>query len=348
MNVTKYILLLTLTLATVSCIKDSAAPALPEQEVEIALAIGTGAQGMDDTPDTRGSSVAGDPKDRYINSLRVMGFRRGDGTLAFNNKVFYNSQNNNEGFSGKILAMTGHYTLVLVANEHSDENLSRALDALTLDSATLGDVGQLSFSLPAFDPVYDIPMVARLDGVDITTKGAGNPLPGTTNLGDPLRVSLERLGIRLDIKLKLYPEEAEAWWNEQSHRLHFEDIPDHVYLFPHENQDTNTVASYLIGKQPVDEDNDGMMETEILRLILPEVLFSPATDTTRALRMYIESGGKKRRGIISIERGTTEAGYTIPRNSYLNVKATVKSDYMDVETTVSIEDWDDENMDNVL
>jgi hypothetical protein len=352
MKVTKYILLLTIMLATVSCIKDSFAPALPGslsgQEVEIALSIGTGAQGTDDLPDTRGTSVPGDARDRYINSLRVLGFRQGDGTLAFNNKVFYDSRNNSESFIGKILVMTGHYTLVLVANEHPDTNLSRALDNLVLNSATLNDVGQLSFSLLSFHDIYDSPMVARVNGVDITTKGAGTPLPGKTNMGDPLRISMERLGIRLDVKLKLPTEQADEWMNGQSRRIHFEGIPYHACLLPHENQDVNTVARYDVGKQPVDEDNDDMMETEKLRLILPEVLFSPATDATRALRMYIENGGKKRTGIIAIRRGATGAGYTIPRNSYLNVTATSKSDYLDITTTASIEDWDNENMNQEL
>jgi hypothetical protein len=59
-------------------------------------------------------------------------------------------------------------------------------------------------------------------------------------------------------------------------------------------------------------------------------------------------GGKTRRGIIAIEGGGTEAGYTIPRNNFVHVTATSKPDYLDITATASIEDWDDENMNQEL
>jgi hypothetical protein len=335
-------------LALTSCITDVPVSE-HEQPVEITLVAGTDGDG----PATRATTPnPGTAADRYINSLRVLGFSTTDGTLAFNNLVFYNKGGKVEGFTGKILVLTGSYALVLIANEHADtsnDSMYKKLEALKPGAATLNDLADLSFpSSKTFDSSKNIPMIARVNDVKISTTGAGDPAPGTTNLndsGEPLRITMRRLGIRLDLDLKMNAEQIDAWWKSSNGMINIEGVPDRVYLFPRENSTpaNRSVWIYPVKSKPDTAGKEGLISVEYPRIILPEILFLPATDKTRALNMSIDSGDKTRRGIIAIDRGATEAGYTIPRNHYLRVTATAKPDYFDITADTSIEGWDDEN-----
>jgi hypothetical protein len=327
-----------------------------EQQVEITLAAETGGTGAGDGPATRATNQ-GDHKDSYINSLRVMGFRTLDGTLAFNNLVLYNFSSTTQGFTGKILVNTGRYTLVLIANEHADtstDSMHRKLEALQPGVTTLNDLADMWFpSGKTFDSTKNIPMIALVDDVKITPTGAiGNPLPGTTNLnnsGEPLRIMMKRLGIRLDLKVEMYAEQIDEWWSISNGAINIGGIPDRVYLLPRENSGpVNNIWIYRIGSKPDTAGKEGLITGELPRIILPETVFLPVTDKTRALSISIDGDGKTRRGIIAIDRGATDAGYTIPRNSYLNVTATAKPDWLDVTAEAVIEDWDDENLNQEL
>jgi hypothetical protein len=337
-------------LALSSCITDI--DTIDERQVEITLVAGAGQTGTADDSSTRASN-AGDPKDRYINSLRVMGFRIDDGTLAFNNLVFYNASGKVEGFKGKILVNTGRYDLVLIANEHADSSttgsIHEKLDALQPGVTTLNDLADLSFpSSKTFDSSKNIPMIARVDGVKISTTGAGDPAPGTTNLnnsGEPLRIMMKRLGIRLDLDVKMYAEQIEAWWNS-SDDIYINGIPDRVYLFPRDNTVSSNRSSWILSvvSKPDTAGKEGLISVVYPRIILPEVLFSPVTDKTRSMSVSLDVGGKTLRGMIAIDRGTSEDGYTVPRNSYLNVTATAKPDYLDITAETVIEGWDNEEL----
>jgi hypothetical protein len=338
-----------------SCITDLGAYER-EQQVEIELSAGTpGSFGTVDNPATRATASTratddGDKKDRVINSLRVMGFRSLDGTLAFNTEVFMNSQANLESYTGKVLVVTGRFTIVVVANEHSDSRLSRTLRSLILNWSKLDDVIALPV-VSAFGSAWNIPMMSRLDNVQIRPDGVGTPVPGTTNLGSPLRIGLERLGIRIDLKLKLHPDQADAWWyvptdsNDSGPRLYFDNAPFSTYLSPRDNSQGATSCSFLPGKAPSDIDGDGMLETERKRIILSELLFTPIDNRDKALVIFIERrDGKRLSGTIAIDRGTGPEGYTIPRNTFLRVTATARANVLETEVESVVEDWGSEDL----
>jgi hypothetical protein len=343
--------LATLTLA--SCI--TGIDTSDERQVEIALAAGAGTSEVDGTA-TR-ATHSGDPRDRYINSLRVLGFRVDDGTLAFNNLVFYQKNDRAESFNGKILVRTGRYTLVLIANEHADSSTNSVhnkLEALQPGVTNLSDLGDLWFgSGKTFDSSKDIPMVARVDNVKISSTGQGNPAPGITNLnnsGEPLRITLIRLGVRLELRLKMYPDQVEKWWDFSRGAINLEGIPDRVYLFPRENSEPGNRSTWIgtVTSKPTVVGSDGLIGMDSPRIILPEILFSPVTNKRLALSISIDTGERTRRGTIAIDGGVSDKGYTIPRNSYLKATATAKSDRLDISTKTVVDDWESENLDQKL
>jgi hypothetical protein len=330
-----------------SCFNETPVPEA-EQQVEITLTAGTNTG-----PVTRATD-SGSKEDRYVNSLRVLGFRSVDGKLAFNNLIFYNNAGKVEGFTGKIRVLTGRYTLVLIANEHADTSrpasatMYSKLESLELDVTTIDDLGNLWFaSGRSFDTTKDIPMIARVDNVKITPSGAaGNPLPGTTNLGDPLRITLRRLAVRLDITIRMYPEQVDAWWDTSRGVFYVEGIPSLVYLFPRDNSNPSNRSTWgcTVRTKPTAVDADGLVSIDFPRIILPEALFSPATNKNLSVSVSLSGGNITRRGTIAIGGGASAPGYTLPRNNYLKVTATAKPDALDIETEAMIEGWDDEQL----
>jgi hypothetical protein len=349
MKITKYLLLLAL-LALASCSVESPEPAA-EQPVEITLAAETGTRGIGNGPATRAGTIEGSPEDHYVNSLRVLGFRTADGTLAFNNLIFYNKSGKVDGFTGKIQVITGRFTLVLIANEHADssgDSMYKKLQALQLGVTTLNDLGNLWFqSRETFDNSKNIPMIARVNDVKITPTGAaGYPVPGTTNLGDPLRIVLRRLAVRISLRLRMTPEQVDAWWSSSRGVFNVEGISDRVYLFPRENSNPSNRITWIypVSSKPTAVDSEGFVNIDYPRIILPEVLFSPVTNKTRSMSVSLFGGGKTRRGTIAIDNGTSATGYTIPRNNFLQVTATSKPDSLEVTTAALVEDWGDEDL----
>ncbi len=330
--------------AFVSCLTDDFIDCSLQDEQPVAISI---AAGVFDVPVAYASETRpGTVEDDKIGSMRVLGFRS-DGTLAFND---YNEDMYAQTRTFK--ALTGRYTLLFLANEDSDRMLHETLDGLdpkTDATITLDEVGALSFSHGAFstDENTHIPMVKLIHNVRIAFKedGEGTPRPGITNQGDTLAVSMERLGVKIDVALKLYENQFKAWSenSDENERgvIHIENLPDHVHLLQGDNSDgeglqTQSNAPYYAPGDVV-VDTYTRQSTILLQraFILPESWFIPATDSDKAMRIRINTGVGTWNGRIAVGDART---YAVRRNSHLLVSATSDRDSVRFNA-LEIPDW---------
>lgn len=327
------LLLAVLTLGLASCTMESVVEGeSPEgQEVVIRLAAATRA------------TAAGDAADSYINSLRVLGYRVSDQKLAFNETVGLGSSNVT-GYNGKIKVKTGRFLIVLVANEHSDAALKAKLDGITPTAnntlAYLQD--EVYFAHTAFAVNKDIPMTAFKNNV--TIQGDDQMLDDGVPVTAPWAVTLQRLGVRLDLTMTLYTAAFDSWFGTAGNkRIYFNNVPKKVYLFPDTDNSAevfadNSVFVTYAGSDPTAVDGK---KTVILprAIILPESCFAPVSTKAKGLSMSLIENSNIRSGVIA--SGNAAHGYTLPRNTYLDVTGTVAG-ASDTEFTFDINpihDW---------
>ena len=288
------------------------------------------------------ATADGDAQDRYINSLRVLGYRMADQTLAFNETVALGSSNAS-GYNGKINVKTGRFIIVFVANEHEDAAVSAALSGITTTANnTLAYLEkQVAFSTAAFSVSKDIPMTALKNNITIQGNDTllDNGVPVTSSWG----VTLQRLGVRLDLTMTLYTSAFDNWFGSAGEKkIYFNNVPKKVSLFPGADNSAdvytnNEVFVTYTGSSPTAVDSK---KTVILprAIILPESVFSPVGTKSKGLVMRIVES-VDRTGVIA--SGNAAHGYTLPRNTYLDVTATVAG-AADSEFTFNINpiyDW---------
>lgn len=294
-----------------------------QRPVRIAVAVGP-------CPTSQAGSAGsvGSVGEDNISELRLMAFRTSDATLAFNQRVDYNRAAPYHVFE----LPTGRYTLVAVAGEHRDAALSARLEALT-QSATLSQVSALSFAASAFDAGCDIPMMTSA----AVTISRVNDTEGTTDLGSPLALTLTRLGVRIDIKVKLDAAQMEQWMASGG-ELYLDRVPERVYLFPHDNSAATSTSTIACAARPQIDESLGQRSISIRGVILPESYFAPANDAARGLQLRLWDGTRQISGSIALSPNN----HTVPRGSHLNVQATVGDGTFEFVTSVA--PWDDENV----
>ena len=289
---------------------------------------------------TRAGEELGDPEDRYINSLRVIGYNTADGQLAFNEKVLgipTASTDNDDAFERTINVKTGNFTIIFIANEHETPATSALLEGITSSNNNTLSYLKTSVSFPhqAFDAGKDIPMVTVKENITIQgddmVVDPDSPTP--TAVLNKWPVSMERLGIRIDLTLQLLEVQREAWQNDDG-KVYFSNVPDKVFLFPGTANAPGTIdKTYTM----LDYDNDTKTVFNSPRIILPEVYLSGLTKSD-ALTMMVKAPTEFK-GAISPDGGTT---YALRRNTRLGVTAQVGE--MGLTFNIIVEEWVDEDM----
>ena len=330
--------LLAILLALASCNKDKVQKVSEGEPVTITLEL---------NPLTR-APLPGDADDNRVSSLRVLIYKSNTGELAFNIPVAVPTP-------AQLDILTGRYDFVFIANENSDAALAAKL-ANDADVSTMSQLRALSFARSAFDAGKDIPMVTFIKWVDVVedytiqTPDMPAPVAGTWHVG------LERVAIRLKLEISLT-----AWqYTDWDKKIYINNIPSLAYILPGWDNSTSIVtafetfaASETAGVAPgkITVDTDGTATVVYDRLILPETFLTAANNTASKgmnLKMEFRDGDDIKIAKICAAEDEEDAdgnlyGYSLPRNKYLHIKATVKEDAMNVQ--IRIFDWNLEEMD---
>ena len=329
--------LLTIMLALASCNKDKVQDVSEGEPVTITLTL---------NPAVTRSPLPGDADDNRVSSLRVLIYKFDTGELAFNIPIAYPSD--------RLEIITGKYDFVFIANEDSDPALAAKL-ANDADVSNISKLRALSFARSAFDAEKDIPMVTLIEWVDviaddmIQTPDMPAPVTGTWNVG------LERVGIRLKLEITLSQWQYTDW----DKKIYINNIPGLAYVLPADNSASIVTAfetfnaSLTSGAEPgeITVNSDGTAKVVYNRLILPETFLTSANNTASKglnLKMEFRDGEDVKTAKICAADDEEDAngnlyGYSVPRNKYLHIKATVKEDAINVQ--ILILDWDLEIMD---
>ena len=298
---------------------------------------------------------AGDAEDRYINSLRVLGYNTTDGQLAFNEEVFgitTASTANEETFEKTVNVKTGKFTVVFIANEHKTPATSAMLSGISPSSNNNISYLRNTVSFPheAFANDKDIPMVTIKENIII--QGDNMVIdPGSSTPSAVLNkwpVAMERLGIRIDLTLKLTAAQVTEWTNDNG-KIYFTNVPEEVFIFPETDNSGAFLPAdkeYSVSLTPTGTEG-GLSVYKLSRIILPESSFTDLTKAN-ALTLKLKEGALTRLGAISAGTGTKYGtnGYTLPRNTYLGITAEIGE--TSLTFTINVMDWVDEDMNHVL
>jgi len=298
---------------------------------------------------------AGDAADRYINSLRVLGYNTTTGELAFNEEVFgitTTSTDNKVSFEETINVKTGKFTVIFIANEHKSSSTSALLSGITpSNNNTISYLrNTVSFPHGSFDSGKDIPMVTIKDNIiiqgDNMVIDPGSSTP--TAVMNRWPVEMERLGIRLDLTLKLTALQVDEWTKDNG-KIYLVNVPGEAFIFPGtDNSGTllSTDKEYTVSLTPVGTEGD-LSIYKLSRIILPESSFLGLIKAN-ALTLKLKEGSLTRLGVISAgtaaKYGTN--GYTLPRNTYLDITAEIGE--ITLAFNISVLPWEEESMGHEL
>ncbi|NDV57350.1 fimbrial protein [Bacteroides sp. 519] len=316
-----------------------------EDGQDVIITIATGSRSDGDDP------KLGDAKDRYINRLRVMGYRISDGKLAFNEKAygFPDADTNTETYEGNITVKTGKFTVVFIANEHADD-LTATLDDITeSQNNTLNYLKeQVTFSRAAFDKDKDIPMVTVKK--NITIQGENkliDPQEGNTTI-NKWPIQMERIGIKLSLTLTITEEQQTSLLAEGGkYFLHLYNVPEKAYLFADNKIPVDYNDEALEFELGTDLNNDAIETWTWERIILPENIFTPIDDTDKALTLVIKQAGGAPHLKAFVRIDKNEENYTLPRNTFLDMEVFISTD-RELEFNVSVNSWNDEEIEQEL
>ncbi len=345
-----------LGLLPVSCMWEETIPH-GEQGVPVEIVIDTRAPGDDTHP--------GSEYDRMVSSFRVLIYNQ-SGVLKWNFSPLdihdLDADDPESSQENSLDILTGTYDFVFVANEG---DLAGALNNLNLGSS-MTTLRAMNFDRDAFDSdetPKNIPMVSHYPGVVVAADDDGigsvayaDPFdegnPKTVEAGESWSVPLERVGIRLRLAITLTASEYAAWSDKQ---LRIDSIPSRAFLLPGID---NAVAPWeAMESYPAavaaehdaepgvitGNDTDGYTVTYD-RIILPEVLFTPVDNGEKALVLSMMVGGRERRGKVSVNPNDGDGwGYTLPRNTFLDMTASIKDDGI-VFTGITVIDWGRKNV----
>ena len=332
-----------------SCVSDTIIPNEDSQSVDITISTETR---------TNGSALY-DPLDYSITTLRVLGYRASSGTLAFNELVTSFTITSGAGTSAvkqeaQVNVKTGDFHLVMIANENP---------GLTGDPRLQTYIGaqQITFARSAFSETGNMPMAAFYDNVtvigDNSLNVAGTPVNGTWGIG------LTRTGIRLDVKLTLNAAQFAKWttWktaNGGKYLLTVTGIPAWSYLFPNKDNSVAGVSSsayeaqtgnssYTLAPGNIVQESSGDYTITFPRIILPEHYFTDTTNSLKSMGLQLSFSDGVVTNTYTGKIGSqidpaslSPLDYTLPRNSYLWVKATVL-DEVELSTESIVVDWEE-------
>lgn len=301
------------------------------------------------------SAVVGSHLDDAVVQLRIMMFQVSTGKLAVNELI----TNLSTGLSENVKVKTGKYHFVFIANENAEpasNGLTTTLNGLMTGSAKLSDLQDLYFSINAFDTDNYIPMVEVIENVTVLGENtiilAGNTTPEEV----PWRIPLTRLGVRMDVSFALSAEQYDDLLNANNPPvLTFSNITDRVFLFNgSENRDAGTPVTRNIIFNAANVNKQDIMtvlpgnEPKVLlkfdRIIMPENMFTPKREESYSMDMNIALGGNTNytfKGKVGLDLVSASRDYTLPRNNYLNISASLRLPYIDM--TTDIVPWNDKD-----
>lgn len=286
----------------------------------------------------------GDGLDNVIESLRILAFNPLSGECLYN-KLF----NVNTGGMVSLQVKADTYKFVFVANEPSADTspLNFITNRSELDGITVSESDINSTSL--------IPMVQEIVGVEVsrtqaTITGDENYPNGSSYNILPLK--LRRLACRVDVLLEA-DEDLSALFTGVT----FSNIPVGVSLLSKDNGsfDRTLSRSFTVADNPdyfedvtltTEQVNKGIIWAKrIPRVILPFSNFTPTDDEDKAVVFTVNSNGwrnpscKLKILTIGDDGGSVTANnYTIPSNSYLTLKGTIRT-IMEVEAIAAEWSW---------
>jgi hypothetical protein len=300
------------------------------------------------------STANGVAADRTVEHIRVMLFRASTGQLVDR----FDCAIPTDGQAIEIEVLTGRYDVVFIANETSDpsDTGDRFLTHFLADERNyylLTNVKDAIIHSAAFDDANPIPMFCISEGVDI--KGQGHIVADReyTDTGtDPWSPILTRAGIRVSIELTLTPWQFDDWAAVGTGAALHKDIsiagvPVASWLAPfgrYNDSPREATARVYSAKAAADSSDpqpvagaDGYWWKEegatdaadayivrFDRVILPELLFAPRNDATKAMTLAITLGTTTMTGKICCANPETSVeGYTLSRNTWLHLDARV-------------------------
>lgn len=290
----------------------------------------------------------GDAADRVVSSLRVLIYHSSNGELVFNIPVDIPTPS-------RIDIRTGTYDFIFIANEDSDPALKAHLTSVDdADINTLNKLLSLSFERTAFDVAEDIPMVKLIEQVEVSGDNTiRTPEMSAAQTGTWI-VSVDRVAIRLKLSVTMTPSQYLEW--AVSPKITLSHITGKAFVLPgtdnsafQEATGEEFAASLTAGATPgviSTPDTDGNVTVTYDRMILPELLLSSANNVeSKAMTLSMNFGGKVKSGLVKAADGDA-FGYSLPRNTFLKMDATVKEDAIDILAEVL--PWGDADMDVIF
>ncbi|MCC8019230.1 MAG: hypothetical protein LIO85_05600 [Rikenellaceae bacterium] len=159
------------------------------------------------------------------------------------------------------------------------------------------------------------------------------------------------MAVRVDLTLRL----TDAQFADFKH-IRFDNVPDRLYIFP-ETDNSASVTNNLqydavagnagYSSEPGNittlTSGDYAVEITYPRILLPEVWFTPESDKDCAVVLTACFATEDYPALIGIDRPDD---YTLPRNVYYDVSATVAVNDAEIDIAIAAQDWDDKLVDD--
>ncbi len=308
--------------------------------------------------------AVGNELDVAISEVRVLLYNDDTGKLAYDSDVISISGNDDPKL---ITVLTGTYDAVFIANEYSNESAEEPflLDFLSDEENydTMNELKNAMVESWAYMNDKNIPMLGVVNDVQIANNHTIILDSETIDTRDtPWSPELSRTGARISLEITFEPWQFQDW---KDRAISLAGVPDRVSLFPGANNDskrepsprkyyTATAASNPASPAPV-PGYDGYywpvyasqtptrgsqqvatVEKYIVRydrIIVPELLFASISDATKAMELSLEVSGN----ILNAKVHASSAsglGYTLPRNTWLHLDATVHNSGLELNPIV--------------
>ena len=353
---TKIIIVLLLSWATTSCVKDSVVSG-EEDKVTIEIS-------------TRGLLPTSDPTDpdKAVTSVRIMAFYRSGKMGA---QTYVVPSQTNPPATLELELGVGFYDFVFIVNEDSDPRLKSILDAYSTNGKGLGDLQNEYAESSAFRNDYSIPMTRLIRNVTVTKEADVILKVNNAPVSIPWEVSVIRAGIRID----LFMETSDALVAASTgfSKLEVLRVPKSAYLFD-TNETTpkinvtgsSSFETYTATSAPAyrtfannQGDVKGTKTVEFTgdvdytltagnlsfvqngakwywykRIVLPYTAFLTPNTPGYGIQLRAWVFGLPYTITLS---NPAEDNYIIPRNSRYKINATLNPDY--IQFSVSVKNW---------
>lgn len=336
-----------------SCRENSEKFEAGEGEQDATIRIVAGTRSTDENwPDDLAESEKSDYSS--IGSLRILGYHSTGKQLAFNVPVFNTPEEDANGREYDIKVKTGNFTIIVVANEHLMTSDMQEMISTDSRIQTLDHFRYLSFGTDAFS--YEnpyMPMVKVYKNTSINEDNTVFSDDTDFRLTDgKWNIALERLGIKLRILVKIPSEHLEQFKSngKQIRMMN----PSGMFLLPNtENSGNHSASDFVLEHRsggnslPSHEEFYYGASGVENRIILAENYFPDSENITKATTLSLTTD-KLRQGVIGVDLASAVKNYTIPRNSFVDITATVAVDpEEEITFDVRVLDWTETGINDI-